>query len=101
MLPDTWVYERVLGALVRRHAPSNTIAHVLTRCCAANGASCTSADGTFALTTPLPTGYTGVGFATLPAAAFLSGTGAPREFSIPERAVRDGATVWVNAPTVP
>lgn len=104
VVPDSWVYQIVPGAVVRGRAPARTIVRLQTPLTRPGQRFLHEAwtrsgpDGAFTLTTPVPTGYAGAGFATGPNAVLLTGEGDPRVLAIPEHAVRNGETVSADAP---
>jgi hypothetical protein len=102
-VPDTWVYEIVSGAVVRGTATPGALVRVHTPIARPGHRlvheawTTTDADGAFAITTPVPTGYAGHGFATARTALLFLGDAQPRPVSIPESAVRAGTTLSVTA----
>jgi hypothetical protein len=105
-VPEAWVYERVRGAVVEGRAPPGARVRLRTgvaRPLPAQGfvhEAWTRADagGSFQLTTPVPTGYVGQGFATAPMALILVGDAEPRPLSVPEPAVRAGTAIMTDVP---
>lgn len=104
IVPDTWVYQFVAGAVVSGHASANATVRLQTPITRPQGRFIHEAwtkagpDGTFTLTTPVPTGYTGAGFATGPNAVLLTGEGDPHMLTIAEHAVRAGEALSIDPP---
>jgi hypothetical protein len=102
VLPETWLYEIVAGAVVRGRAEPNATVRLHTAIrlrgqpIVHEAWTLAAPDGAFELVTPVPTNYRGVNLTTAPRAILSAGARDRIELAISERDVRSGATLHAD-----